>query len=191
MSKETNKLLGGYVVIILLIVLGILIWGCNPVKKISKSPKLYEKARQLVVSRGGCIVDTTTKIRIKDSLIYKDTSYTGTVKTKLASTCNYDTTFPDGFHLVISDGVISYKLPVKIEEHQRTIIRDNYIVDHSRIDLLLSQLKTKSDSLSNLKLENRQQKQTIRELRFKFWGLLSLIAIGGIITIYLKIRKIL
>lgn len=155
------------------VMLSVLLWmvivllaGCNPIKQIINNPKHYEAAKELIISNGECVNDTTY---LSDTTIVFDTLHAVDYQTDTVR---------------IGDSVwidrVEYREKVVTK---KVTIRDTAIVtDNSRIELLQKKLAEKevelsgiSGQLSQVKADLKAMKKERNKWRLYFWLLVAAI----------------
>ncbi len=140
----------------------LLLFACNPVKKVMNDPAKYKKVTDAFVLSGGCANDTVTVEVVKDTVIYRDS----VVKEFYNVPCkDFDTTFGDT-RISVSSGVLRYvhtcpKCDVKI------IKQTNTIVDRTLEKVLRASIVTKDSIISSYIKVIAERDATISELKKK------------------------
>lgn len=152
--------------ILLFIFIGIfimLLGSCDPVKRVLKDNKKFEKVASEVVKRGYCINDTI----IIDSSRVDTFTKTIPVKEIIKLTKNLDTILPSGVKIKLNDSLLNVTCP----ESQKIIItkyKTSYIRDKKLEDILNNELKACRDSILNLKITIKEKDLDIKNYKFKY-----------------------
>lgn len=130
------------------LILSILLFSCNPVKKVLKDRKMFEEVAKEVVRQGYCVNDTTVVTTVKDTVYVHTSSSIDTIF--VGSDCEIDTTLESGTRIRVADGMLI--IDEKIYHKTREVIRnvDRYIRDTKMEDILKEEIAERENEISNL-----------------------------------------
>lgn len=171
-------------------IITVLLFACNPVKRVMQDQQKFDKVAEEVIRRGYCVNDTVTVETIKDSIIYDVSIIEDTVKVPCA---DFDTTIGnDGTQIKISSGVLTYSH--KCKETIRTKKITNNIRDKSLENILKKDIAKRDSAISaymvlyeKTQLEVKQVKVEKRALQ---WKLIGIVLLSGIIIFRKQIIKL-
>lgn len=141
----------------------LLIFGCNPVKKVLNDQKKFDIVAKEVVKRGYCINDTVIIDSIKIDTVYKEHYF---IDTLTINKSNLDTLTPNGVKIIIKDSFISVKCPPS-KNIVKTVKQIQYIRDKKFETILKEELILKSDSLKQNALILKEQSMKINQSKIK------------------------
>lgn len=171
-------------------ILAVVLFACNPVKRVMKDQQKFDKVAEEVIRRGYCVNDTVTVETIKDSIVYEVSIIEDTIKVPCA---DFDTTIGnDGTQIKISSGVLSYFH--KCKETIRTKKITNNIRDRSLENILKNDI-AKRDSAIGVYMElykktQLEVKAVTAEKRALQWKLIGIVLLSGIIIFRKQIIKL-
>lgn len=166
----------------------LLLFACNPVKKVLNDKKMFEQVKEAVIKSGACINDTVVITKTVDSFIYIN----GVVTEIDSIPCkDFDTTIGRS-HIRVSSGVLYFSTKDSVVYRTNTItnnIRDKKLeeylkLDISRRDSLISLLK---QDISYLNSDKYKLTAKIGTTLFKLW---AVIIIAMIIVFRKQILKL-
>jgi hypothetical protein len=166
----------------------LLLFACNPVKKVLNDKKMFEQVKEAVIKSGACINDTVVITKTVDSFIYIN----GVVTEIDSIPCkDFDTTIGRS-HIRVSSGVLYFSTKDSVVYRTNTItnnIRDKKLeeylkLDISRRDSLISLLK---QDISYLNSDKYKLTAKIGATLFKLW---AVIIIAMIIVFRKQILKL-
>ena len=172
----------------------VLLYSCNPVKRVLNNNKNFEIVAKEVVKRGYCINDTVIIDSSKIDTVYKENYIVDTFK--ISKEFNIDTVLNSGARVTIIDGVLSVKCPSS-KVITKTVNKTGYIRDLKLENILKNESNLKTDSINQLKLSIKDQNITIKELKSKivkekakFWILISSLILLLVIYLLLKFKPL-
>lgn len=180
---------------IYLLILTLILFSCNPVKKVLKNREMFEKVAKEVVRQGYCVNDTTVVTTVKDTVYIHTSSSTDTIF--VGSDCEIDTTLKSGTRIRVADGmlIIDEKIQYKTREIDRIV--DNYIRDTKMEDVLKQDIEDRDNEISKLRgaisvymEEIEKLKKESSKYKLYFIGLISLLGIGLVISVLRFIKII-
>lgn len=128
-----------------LLLISLVLFSCNPVKKVLKDPKKFEQVKEAVIRGGYCVNDTVTVETRKDSIVYKDSI----IETKIKAPCkDFDTVMADGTQISVSSGVLIYKHKCPYKEKTVTITKTNNIRDKAYENILKSDISKRDSAIA-------------------------------------------
>ena len=179
----------------LIYISAILLFSCNPVKKVLKDNEKFEQVAQEAVRRGYCVNDTTKVTTVKDTVYVYTTSVSDTIF--VGTECEFDTVLASGTWIRLEDGYLMVSEVIK--ERTREVIKtvDNYIRDTKYEDVLKMDLESRDDEINRQKgvietnLANIQElKKELRCYKSYFIGLIILIIAAGVISVLRFIKPL-
>lgn len=172
----------------LLLLLGMVFYlsSCaGPVAKVLNDPVKFGIVRDTVFARGLCLNDTITSISRKDSVVYRDTTITKTVKVNTPTICRIDT-LVNGQHIVLVDGRITITNTTPCKDRLRTVTKTFTVRDKSREnvyakqrdDALNHQQRTQQ-ALDVAKLKLDKAEAVVKLKTLTSWLLLAALGVTG------------
>ena len=154
----------------------LLLFACNPVKRVLNDKKMFEQVKEAVIKSGACVNDTVTITNTVDSFIYVD----GVITQIDSIPCKDFDTIIGRSRIRVSSGVLQFSTKDSVVYRTNTItnnIRDRKLEDYLKLDIsrrdsLISMLK---QDISYLNAEKYKLTSKISSLLLKLW-LLALIA---------------
>jgi hypothetical protein len=180
---------------IILFVLSVFYWACNPVKKVLKDQQKFDQVAKEVIRRGYCVNDTTKVDSVTSvSVFSKDSLIHDTVPILVAMGGNLqplDTILASGAHIKINaDGDIDVACPVKQVQTVKTVTQNNYIRDLSKEKLLLGDINDLTLAKQDLQKRIDTQDVQIKSLKQKvFFRTIEAIGILLAIVVYLVVKS--
>lgn len=165
------------------ICIALLIFSCNPVKKVLNSPEKFDIVIEEVIRRGKCINDTIVVTSFKDSVVYKDSIIEVISRVPCA---DFDTSYADGTKIAVVGGVLKYSHSCKVKQTYRTKVVTNNIRDRAFESILMKDVSKRDSSILQLEKSVRSLQNANKELsgevtwwkiRFWFWVLAALVII--------------
>lgn len=139
-------------------ILIVVLFSCNPVKKVLNNKEYFEEVAKEVVKSGLYCANDTTIITKSDTTILYDTTYETQIQ--------------------INEKTDTIRIPKVIT---RTItIRDtikNVVVDNARVNLLQKEINAYKESTYELKEELLHWKELAKKRWWNLWGLIILFSI--------------
>jgi hypothetical protein len=175
----------------------VLFAGCKPTERwaekyAAKQPAHYTSLANHFVRTGGCKADTVTTVSVDSisRLVVQTDTLRDSFRVYLPADCYLDTALPGNGRLLIANGRIYLKIPVKDSIHYeaKTFYEEKTVRDLSEENLLRQDSAAFQQTISGDTARIKEQKDKITILQMKFWGLLILLAAGSILTLYLKLK---
>ena len=167
----------------------LLMFSCNPVKKVMQDPNKFDVVAKEVIRRGYCKSDTV--VVVVDSIVYRDSIIERIEKVPCA---DFDTTIGRA-RISVRSGVLTYKSSDSIIK--QTIIKK--IRDLSAEQVLRSDVAVR-DSIINvrekeilrLQIANSEQKDETRKWKWRFIGLIAalVLLVVGRITVKTYLNRL-
>lgn len=154
----------------------LVLFGCNPVKRVLKDEGMFNQVAEMVIRKGLCVNDTTVITETKDSIVYKDSI----IERITSIPCkDFDTTIGRAM-IRVSSGVLTYTAKDSIVIRTKTIT--NSVRDRSLENILKGDI-SKRDSIiasqtaeiRDLQTANKDLKADIRWWKFRMFLLLAII----------------
>ncbi len=154
------------------IVISLLLIGCDPVKRVLRDETKFDEVAQEMVRRGYCVNDTIVVTKVKDSVVYKDSIVQKLVNVPCK---DFDTTIGRA-RIKVSSGVLTYTAADSVVIRKETIT--NTVRDRKLEDILKKDISSRDQQIDSLKLsvrssqtENKELKADLRWFQIKFWAL--------------------
>ena len=145
----------------------LIVFSCNPVKKVLNDPKKFEKVAQEVIKRGYCINDTTIVINTTDTIIITQEEEFNDTMLIENGFCNFDTTLKSGLHIKFENGHLYVKEKRVTKTNIVTKNSTKYIRDIALENILKKDITASQDSIKFLQGSVLSYKETNKELTKK------------------------
>jgi predicted DNA binding CopG/RHH family protein len=181
---------------LILIILGVSLFACNPVKQVIKDQEKLDKVAEEVIRRGYCRNDTTIVTHVSDTIYVEieDDSNTLWIGEGI---CDFDTVLASGTNIVFIDGYLYVTEKIKYKTSVITKNVDNYIKDVAFEDILKKDITSYRDSVSNLKgmttvyeKQLNDVNQRISRYKLYFYGLIIAVIVGVVLKVVKTIKPI-
>lgn len=161
----------------------LLLFACNPVKKVLNDKKMFEQVKEAVIKSGACVNDTVVVTKTVDSFVYIN----GVITEIDSIPCkDFDTTIGRS-RIRVSSGVLYFSTKDSVVYRTHTItnnIRDKKLEDYLKLDI------SKRDSLISLLKQDIQYLNTEKyKLTSKIGGLMLKLWLVFIIGVLIVFRK--
>jgi hypothetical protein len=182
--------------IIIFLITFILLYSCNPVKKVLNDPVKTNEVASELIRRGYCSNDTTIITSVTDTVYINDNETLDTLIFE-QGICNFDTVLKSGTRIKFQNGMLFIREKKQFKTRVITKQVNNYIRDTSYENLLKQDIAVYSDSIIQFKATIAAKNEQIITLdqkldKTKWYLILVIVAVVGTFVwrIYKKLNFI-